>query len=91
MGDVIVASGSRKEHLESGAISEEDITRAIIKVMQDKSKTVCFVTGHGEKSLSDSGENGFSRVDTGLKGQNYSTKTINLVSEMVWRLIAVWW
>ena len=81
MGDVIVASGSRKEHLEAGAISEEDITRAIIKVMQDKSKTVCFVTGHGEKSLSDSGENGFSRVDAGLKGQNYTAKTINLVSE----------
>jgi ABC-type uncharacterized transport system involved in gliding motility auxiliary subunit len=81
MGDVIVASGSRKEHLESGAISEEDITRAVIKVMQDKSKTVCFVTGHGEKSLSDSGENGFSRVDAGLKGQNYAAKTINLVSE----------
>ena len=80
-GDVIVASGSRKERLEAGAISEEDLTRAIIKVMQDKSKTVCFVTGHGEKSLSDSGENGFSRVDAGLKGQNYTSKTINLVSE----------
>ena len=39
------------------------------------------MTGHGEKSLSDRGENGFSRVDAGLKGQNYSTKTINLVSE----------
>jgi ABC-type uncharacterized transport system involved in gliding motility auxiliary subunit len=81
LGDVIVASGSRKEHLESGAISEEDVTHAIIKVMQDKSKTVCFVTGHGEKSLSDSGENGFGRVDAGLKGQNYTAKTINLVSE----------
>jgi ABC-type uncharacterized transport system involved in gliding motility auxiliary subunit len=81
MGDVIVSSGSRKEHLESGAISEEDITRAIIKVIQDRSKTVCFVTGHGEKSLSDSGENGFTRADAGLKGQNYTTKTINLVSE----------
>jgi ABC-type uncharacterized transport system involved in gliding motility auxiliary subunit len=81
MGEVIVSSGSRKEHLESGAISEEDITRAIIKVIQDKSKTVCFATGHGEKSLSDSGENGFNRADAGLKGQNYTTKTINLVSE----------
>jgi len=80
-GDVIVSSGSRKEHLESGAISEEDITRAIIKVIQDKSKTVCFVTGHGERSLSERGENGFNRVDAGLKGQNYTTKTINLVSE----------
>jgi ABC-type uncharacterized transport system involved in gliding motility auxiliary subunit len=84
MGDVIVASGSRKEHLEAvmgGSIAEEDITRAVIKVTQEKTKTVCFVTGHGEKSLSDSGEAGFNRVDTGLKGQNYNTKTINLASD----------
>jgi ABC-type uncharacterized transport system involved in gliding motility auxiliary subunit len=84
MGEVIVASGSHKEHLESGlegGISEEDITRAIMKVTQDTAKTVCFVTGHGEKSLSDTGENGFSRVEAGLKGQNYNTKTINLASD----------
>jgi ABC-type uncharacterized transport system involved in gliding motility auxiliary subunit len=81
MGDVILASGPRKEHLESGAISEEDITSAILKVTQDKVKTVCFVTGHGEKSLTDDGENGYSHLDAGLKKQNYVTKTINLVSE----------
>jgi ABC-type uncharacterized transport system involved in gliding motility auxiliary subunit len=82
MGDVILASGQRKEHLESGGVpSEEDITSAIIKVTQDKLKTVCFVTGHGEKSLSDDGENGYSHLDAGLKKENYVTKTINLVSE----------
>jgi ABC-type uncharacterized transport system involved in gliding motility auxiliary subunit len=81
-GDVILASGSRKEHLESGGVpSEEDITGAIIKVTQDKVKTVCFVTGHGEKSLTDDGENGYSHLDAGLKKENYVTKTINLVSE----------
>lgn len=81
MGDVILASGPRKEHLESGVPSEQDITSAIIKVTQDKLKTVCFVTGHGEKSLSDSGESGYSHVDAALKKENYVTKTINLVSE----------
>ena len=81
-GDVILASGSRKEHLESGGVpSEEDITAAIIKVTQDRVKTVCFVTGHGEKSLADDGENGYSHLDAGLKKENYITKTINLVSE----------
>jgi gliding motility-associatede transport system auxiliary component len=81
-GDVILASGPRKEHLESGGVpSEEDITAAIIKVTQDKVKTVCFVTGHGEKSLADDGENGYSHLDAGLKKENYATKTINLVSE----------
>jgi ABC-type uncharacterized transport system involved in gliding motility auxiliary subunit len=81
MGDVILASGLRKEHLETGAASEEDITSAIIKVTQDKLKTVCFVTGHGEKSLTDDGEDGYSHLDAGLKKENYVTKTINLVSE----------
>lgn len=81
-GDVILASGPRKEHLESGGVpSEEDITGAIIKVTQDKIKTVCFVTGHGEKSLADDSENGYSHLDAGLKKENYVTKTINLVSE----------
>ena len=81
MGDVILASGSRKEHLETGATSEEDITGAIIKVTQDKVKTVCFVTGHGEKSLTDDGEDGYSHLDAGLKKENYVTRTLNLVSE----------
>ncbi len=81
-GDVILASGPRKEHLESGAASsEEDITSAIMKVTQDKLKTVCFVTGHGEELLSDNGEKGYSHLDAGLKKENYLTKTINLVSE----------
>jgi len=81
MGDVILASGPRKEHLVTGATSEEDITGAIIKVTQDKVKTVCFVTGHGEKSLTDDGEDGYSHLDAGLKKENYLTKTLNLVSE----------
>ena len=81
MGDVILSSGPRKEHLETGATSEEDITGAIIKVTQDKVKTVCFVTGHGEKSLTDDGEDGYSHLDAGLKKENYVTRTLNLVSE----------
>lgn len=84
MGDVIVASGSRTEHLESGArgpSSEEEITSAILKVTRDTVKTVCFVTGHGEKSLTDESGAGYSGVDAGLKKENYDTKTISLVSE----------
>ncbi|MGB0034145.1 MAG: Gldg family protein [Candidatus Acidiferrales bacterium] len=84
MGDVIVAAGARTEHLEGGMrgnFSEEDITSAILKVTQDTLKTVCFVTGHGEKSLTDDAENGYSLVDRGLQKEGYITKSINLVSE----------
>jgi ABC-type uncharacterized transport system involved in gliding motility auxiliary subunit len=85
MGDVIVAAGSRKQPLETaaegGTISEQDITSAILKVTRNKVKTVCFVTGHGEKSLTDDGAEGYSRVEQGLKREGYDTNSINLVSE----------
>jgi ABC-type uncharacterized transport system involved in gliding motility auxiliary subunit len=84
MGDVIAASGPRTEHIESGSrgqISEEDVTSALLKLTRDKSKTVCFVTGHGEKSISDTSGTGYSVADQGLKKETYADKSVNLVSE----------
>jgi ABC-type uncharacterized transport system involved in gliding motility auxiliary subunit len=84
LGDVIVAYGARKEHLESSQRSEpgeEDVTGTIVKVTSDKVKEVCFVTGHGEKSLTDSSQDGFNQVDAALKKENYATKTINLIAD----------
>jgi len=84
MGDVVVAYGVRKDHLDAGArgqLGEEDITGAIVKVTSDKIKEVCFVTGHGEKSLTDGSQDGFTQVDAGLKKENYTTKTVNLIAE----------
>src|SRR5580658_10069974 len=83
-GDVVVAYGVRKDHLDAGAhgqLGEEDVTGAIVKVISDKAKEVCFVTGHGEKSITDSSQDGFNQVDAGLKKENYTTKTINLIAE----------
>jgi len=82
MGEIDVAAGDRKEHIEppvDGGITEQSITSAILKVTSGKVKTVCFVTGHGEKSISDTGPHGYSEADAGLKRENYQTKSINLV------------
>jgi ABC-type uncharacterized transport system involved in gliding motility auxiliary subunit len=84
MGDVVVAYGVRKDHLDAGAhgqLGEEDVTGAIVKLISDKAKEVCFVTGHGEKSLSDGSQDGYTQVDAGLKKENYTTKTINLIAD----------
>jgi ABC-type uncharacterized transport system involved in gliding motility auxiliary subunit len=84
MGDVFIAVGDRKSHVESGPqgeVSEQDVTGAILKITSDKTKTVCFVTGHGEKSLTDSSQEGYSNADSGLKKENYLTKTVSLITE----------
>ncbi len=84
MGDVIVASGERKQTLEagvSGGFSEQDVTSAILQVTRKQVKIVCFVTGHGEKSLTDNTVNGYAQADQGLHRETYATKAINLVAE----------
>jgi len=78
MGDVIVASGPHKETLPGN--TEEDVTTAILKVTSKQSKMVCFVTGHGEKSVTDDAATGYSTADQALKKEDYDTKTINLAS-----------
>lgn len=78
MDDVIVASGPHKETLQG--TTEEDVTTAILKVTRAQSKMVCFVTGHGERSLIDDAAQGYSQADQGLKKEDYATKTVNLAS-----------
>jgi ABC-type uncharacterized transport system involved in gliding motility auxiliary subunit len=84
IGDVIVSAGEKKQTIPpspDAPLSESDVTSAILKVTQGKVKTVCFVTGHGEKGLADSQASGYSSVDQGLKKEGYNTKSINLVSQ----------
>jgi ABC-type uncharacterized transport system involved in gliding motility auxiliary subunit len=83
MGDVIAASGTRKQPIKpgaEGAITEQDVTSAILRVTTEKVKTVCFVTGHDEKSITDNGPRGYSSVADGLKKEGYDVKSINLVT-----------
>jgi len=77
MGDVVVASGTRVEHLKDA--DEQSLTSAILKVTQARQKSVCFVTGHGERSLSETGGGGYSTAEKELERENYTVKPINLV------------
>src|ERR1700683_2410229 len=83
IGDVIVAAGQQKVNLEGspeGGFSESDVTTTILKATRDTVKPVCFVTGHGEKSLTDSGVDGYAQMAENLKKETYTTESINLVS-----------
>ncbi len=79
MGQVIVTSGDHTERLEE--TGEQDITSAILKVTRDTMKTICFVEGHGEKSLGVTGGDGYSAVAGELNKENYQVKSVNLASE----------
>ncbi|HKC85553.1 MAG TPA: GldG family protein, partial [Blastocatellia bacterium] len=79
MRDIVVAAGERNETISD--TSEQAVTNAILKVTREKLKTVCFVEGHGEKSLSDTKASGYSTVEKRLKDENYQLKTVLLARE----------
>lgn len=77
-GTAFVEIGQRRE--EAKALTEEGITGAFLKDLKGV-RTVCFVTGSGERSPDDSDENGLSQFKTMLDRDNYKAQAITLVDK----------
>lgn len=75
-GTIVVTYKDRKN--KTMEPNEEGITNAIVKITRGSKKTICFVTGHGEKSTSDLGENGYSRAKTAIESQGMDVKEITI-------------
>ena len=61
-------------------LSEQDLVSAILISTGEQQKVVYFTTGHGERELDDAIEDsdGFGLVRTGLLGDNYLVRSLNL-------------
>jgi ABC-type uncharacterized transport system involved in gliding motility auxiliary subunit len=61
---------------------EEKITNAIIKVTQEKRKTVCFVEGHGEPDGDDvENPRGYGELKRALENENYAVRKVLLATQ----------
>jgi len=77
---IIVESGLKRETIEM--LTEANLTNAILKVTREQDKMICFLTGHGERSISDDGKNGYSLAVAAIKKENHLVKEMNLVEKM---------
>lgn len=75
-GTTIFESGD-KENRVTGT-TEEDITNAIIKISRAKKKVIYFLEGHGELSIEESGEGGYSMAKEELEKLGYEVKKLTL-------------
>ncbi len=75
-GTTIFESGGKESRITS--TSEEDITNAIIKVSREKKKVIYFLEGHGEKSIDETGERGYSLSKNELEKLSYEVKKLTL-------------
>src|SRR5581483_1440962 len=77
-GTAYVEIGPRRE--EAKALTEEGITGAFLKDLKGVRK-VCFVSGSGERSLTDTQETGLSAFKTLLQRDNYEADPVTLLDK----------
>ena len=78
-GDIIIDNGVKKETAK--ALTEEELTGALIRVIKTGSRNVCFVHGSGEHQLKDTARDGYSALKDALEKNNYKTQEISLLEK----------
>lgn len=79
MGDIVVDNGEKKETAK--ALTEEELTGALVRASKTGEKTVCFVQGEGEPQITDTQRDGFSTFKDALEKNNYKTQSISLIEK----------
>ena len=77
-GKIMLVMGDHKEI--ANFASETELTKALIKLINPESRTVYFLTGHGEASL-DFGDISLSTAKSTLESKNYTVNSLNLLAE----------
>jgi len=73
---VVVNSGLRQEGAK--ALSEEEVTGALIRSLKTGERDVYVLNAAGEHSIDDTENRGFSDLKTALERDNYKVQTLNL-------------
>lgn len=79
LNTVQLISGTRENKVDD--VTEEKLTNALIKLLKDKTPTICATTGHGEKNFSSQEADGYSVIKKALEDQSYAVKDLNIVQE----------
>ncbi|MEO5659009.1 MAG: GldG family protein, partial [Polaromonas sp.] len=75
-GTIVLLLGENKEEINSA--SEDLITGALVRLAHPGTRTVYFITGHGEHAIDGTDEAGLSTVADLLTKQNYDLKPLDL-------------
>lgn len=73
---MLLTSGTKQ--IKIGNEREETITNGLIKLLQERQKTVYFVKGHGEKEVGSTGKAGYNAATNALINQNFLVKELVL-------------
>jgi hypothetical protein len=81
LGTVVVVADEKFRKVEDA--NEQALVTAVLQATSDREPLVCFVTGHGERGLADTGPNGLALLAATLSAGNYRTEPISLLEDAV--------
>ena len=71
-GTTVIEAGDKEGRITT--TSEEDLTNALIKATRAQKKVIYFLEGHGEESVDETGDNGYSTAKAELEKLGYEVK-----------------
>lgn len=77
---VLIEYEKREERIQNA--SEETLANALIRLAHPEKQVLCFTTGHGEASLSDTERTGLSDWKRVLADYHYETREIQLLADV---------
>lgn len=78
-GKIQLKMGDRTEIV--AFASETEILKGMLRLLNPGNHVVYFLTGHGERDTEQPGDAAMTRAKATLENKNYTTKTLNLLSE----------
>jgi len=76
-GKILLQMGEQKEIV--AFVSETEILKGMLRLLNPGSDVVYFIAGHGEKDIEQAGETSMTRAKTTLESKNYTVKPLNLL------------
>ena len=78
-GTIVLTMGELKEPVTTA--SEQELTGGLVRLMNPEKRAVYFLTGHGERSIDESGQETYSMLKRTLESKNYSVALLSLLAE----------
>lgn len=77
-GSIVLDDGKKRETASSA--TEAELTSALIRLFQNKTYNVAFLTGHGERDPNGLDQNGYGTIKGDLVKDNYGVVAVNLIT-----------
>jgi len=78
-GTLILDNGTRRE--EAKAVTEQEITGAMVRLQQTGEQTVCALEGHGERGFEGMEPSSLGTAKQALERNNYKTQTVRFLEK----------